>query len=107
MWYCSHCKTRMKGTLCGNRWRNKDGLRCQEVFEPSAERFPRLDGMIFINDDGTGVPRLEQKVYEMYKQGGAKRPRSVQGPRPCGWDTAMDAIGARCIPLMVGELPEC
>ena len=104
MWYCTSCKTRMKGTTCPNRYRDKDGNRCRDMFAPSAERFPRLDGMVSFNDDGSGIPRWE---YMKQKADRYYIPKMVSGPRPQGWDTAMDAIGARAAKLIVGGLPEC
>ena len=104
MWQCSSCKTRMKGTICPNRYRDNDGNRCRDVFAPSAERFPRLDGMAFFNDDGSGIPRWEymKQTADRYY-----RPKMVRGPRPQGWDTAMEVMGKRAAALIVGGLPEC
>lgn len=108
-WYCKHCKTRMGGNRCGNRWRDENGrkVRCQDLFMTEGEQFPRLDGMVFINDDGTGIPRWEQKRYDdlICKRG--QYPKSVQGPRPQGWHQALETIGERAKALIVGGLPEC
>ena len=105
MWYCTSCKTRMKGNRCGNRYRDKDGNRCQEVNPlTDAERFPRLDGMAFFDDDGTGIPRWEYRRQEADRY---YYPKMVSGPRPQGWDTAMEVMGERAAALIVGGLPEC
>lgn len=69
-----------------------------------AERIPLLDGMAFFNDDGSGIPRWE---YMKQKADRYYIPKMVSGPRPQGWDTAMDVIGERAAVLIVGGLPEC
>lgn len=72
-----------------------------------AERIPPLDGMVYINDDGSGIPR-----YELMKQRGCAvryHPRYVRGPRPQGWVQAMEAIRERSAKLLTNGLnvPEC
>ena len=96
-WFCNGCGERRGGTTC-KKW-------CREKYgEQGAERVPRLDGMVFFNDDGSGVPR-----WELLKQrtGFRYEPKSVQGPRPQGWDEAMGRIGDRAAALITGGLPEC
>ena len=82
--------------------------RCHEKYgNMGAERVPPLVGMLYINDDGTGVPRWEQRRYDdlMCKRG--QYPRSVQGPRLQGWLEGLERMGERVKPLLVGGLPEC
>jgi len=100
-WFCLGCGERRGGTTCKKR--------CREKYEDiGAERVPRLDGMVFFNDDGAGVPRWELRRYEEVAcKRGVAEPRSVPGPRPQGWDTALEVIGARAALLIVGGLPEC
>jgi hypothetical protein len=90
-----------RGTAC-RKW-------CREKYgEQGAERAPRLDGMVFFNDDGSGVPRWEQQRYDSAAcRRGVPPPRSVQGPRPQGCDEAMRRIGDRAAALITGGLPEC
>ena len=97
-WFCNGCGERRGGTLCKKACVAKYG-------NIGAERVPPLDGVVFFNDDGSGIPR-----YELMRQREAAcsyTPQSVQGPRPQGWDAALEAIGQRAITLIVGSLPEC
>jgi len=99
MWFCNGCGERRGGVLC-KKW-------CQEKYgDIGATRIPPLDGMVFINDDGTGIPRWEQRAYDE-AVGKRSRPVSVAGPKPQGWDAALEAIGERAATLIVGGLPEC
>ena len=99
-WFCNGCGERRGGTTCKKRC-------CGRYGDIGAERVPRLDGVVFFNDDGTGVPRWELRRYEESPlKRGAPESRSVQGPRPSGWDTALEVIGARAALLIVVELPE-
>ena len=100
-WFCNACGEVRRGMACRKRCREKYG-------EQGAERVPRLDGMVFFNDDGSGVPRWEQQRYDNSPcKRGAALPRSVQGPRPQGWDEALERIGERAATLIMGGLPEC
>ncbi len=72
-----------------------------------AERVPRLDGIVYINDDGSGIPR-----YELMKQRETPvrySPHYVRGPRPQGWVQAMEVLSERSSKLLNGGLnvPEC
>ena len=99
-WFCLACGQRRGGTLC-KKW-------CQEKYGSlGAERIPPLDGMVFINDDGSGIPR-----YELMKQRECAvryRPRCVRGPRPQGWVQAMEVLRERSSKVLEGGLsiPEC
>lgn len=100
MWYCNACGEERHGTQC-KKW-------CREKYgDMGADRVPRLDGMVFINDDGTGIPRWEQKRYDDLMCKRDQYPKLVQGPRPQGWHQALDVIGERAAALIVGGLPEC
>lgn len=99
-WFCLGCGEQRGGLLCKKWCRDKYG-------DVGAERVPPLNGMVFINDDGAGIPRWEQQRYDNAVCKRSAEPRSVQGPRPQGWDTAMRAIGERAAALIVGGLPEC
>ena len=100
-WFCSGCGERRGGTACRKRCRDKYG-------DVGAERVPPLDGMVFINDDGSGIPRLEQELYDRNPcRRGAPPPKRVQGPRPTGWYEALERIGERSAALIKGGLPEC
>jgi len=99
-WFCLGCGEQRGGLLC-KKW-------CREKYgDVGAERVPPLDGMVFINDDGSGVPRWEQQRYDNAVCKRGAEPRSVPGPRPQGWDTALRVIGERAAVLIVGGLPEC
>ena len=99
-WYCNGCGEERHGTTCKKRCREKYG-------DMGAERVPRLDGMLFMNDDGSGITRWEQRRYDNMMCKGDKYPRSVQGLRPQGWHQALEVMGERAAPLLVGGLPEC
>ena len=100
-WFCNGCAERRRGVTCKKECRKKYG-------DMGAEQVPPLDGMMFINDDGAGVPRLEQRCYDTSPcRDGAAPPRSVPGPRPQGWNEALKRIGERAAALIVGGLPEC
>ena len=96
-WFCLGCGERRGGTLCKRRCREKYG-------DAGAERVPPLDGVVFFNDDGSGIPR-----YELMRQReavGRCSPRTVRGPRPQGWEQAMERIGARAAVVIGSGLPE-
>jgi len=95
-WFCKGCGERRGGSAC-KKW-------CREKYgDVGAERVPPLDGMVFVNDDGTGVPRREQRVYdEAVCKRGAARPASLKGPRPQGWVQAMERIGDRAAVVIAG-----
>ena len=97
-WFCNGCGERRGGTIC-KKW-------CREKYgDAGAERVPVLDGVVFINDDGSGIPRYElmrrREAVDRYE------PRSVQGPRPNGWDEALKQIAKRCSAIIVERLLEC
>lgn len=97
-WYCRGCGERRGGTVC-KKW-------CREKYgDLGADRVPRLDGMVYINDDGTGIPRYELMKQRVCPVG--YRPKTVQGPRPQGWNEALERIGERAAALIKGGLPEC
>lgn len=97
MWYCNGCGEERHGTQC-KKW-------CREKYgDMGAERIPRLDGMVYFNDDGSGIPRWE---YKQPNPLGGYRPKMMSDPRPQGWHEAMERIGERAKALIVGGLPEC
>ena len=95
-WFCNACGERRGGTICKKACRERYG-------DLGAERVPPLDGIVYINDDGSGIPR-----YELMKQREGFRyvPRSVQGPRPQGWREALERIGERAAVIIGSGLPE-
>ena len=102
-YFCNGCGERRGGNQC-KKW-------CVEKYgDMGATRIPRLDGMIFINDDGTGIPRDVQLMYDrrMCRSGGLP-PKTVQGPRPQGWNEALDRMGERAATIVGSGLnvPEC
>ncbi len=88
-WWCNGCGERRRGTMC-KAW-------CRERYgDMGATQIPPMDGMIFINDDGSGIPRWEVRAREdiaPFKY----TPKSVQGPRPQGWVEALKKIGERAL----------
>lgn len=78
---------------------------CREKYgNLGAERVPPLDGVLFFNDDGTGIPR-----YELMKQRDCPvryTPKRVQGPRPQGWDEALERMGERAAVFLEGGMGE-
>ena len=98
-WFCNGCGERRGGATCKKGCRERHG-------DAGAERVPRLDGVVFFGDDGSGVPRWELRRCDEAPLR-TTPPRSVQGPRPSGWDDALEAIGERAAALLVGGLPEC
>jgi hypothetical protein len=111
-WFCNGCGRRRGGTTCKKECREAIDEVAPGVFRPrgetGAERIPPLDGMIFFNDDGSGVPRYEQQRYDNSPcKRGIAAPRSVQGPRPQGWKEAMRRIGERCAARIKSGPPEC
>lgn len=111
-WFCMNCGAIVRGTTCGGRWRYKDKyVRCNRKY-PShmAERIPPLDGMLFINDDGTGITRPDQQAYDRTVCRRNKHPKVTKGPRPNGWYEALERIGERAYKIMQESpmcLPEC
>ncbi len=95
-WWCHGCGQPRGGTMC-KKW-------CREKYgNVGAEQIPRLDGYLFFNDGGSGIPRWEIRRKEEL------RPfryvlKSVRGPRPQGWKQAMGAIGQRAAALLAGGL---
>ena len=99
-WFCLGCAGRRGGTIC-KKW-------CREKYgDAGAERVPPLDGMVFFNDDGSGIPRYEL----MQQRVGLVRytPRRVQGPRPQGWQQALEAMAERAATILANGIavPEC
>ena len=81
---------------------------CREKYgDVGAERIPPLDGMIFFNDDGSGIPRWETRQQEECLV--CYIPKSVSGPRPQGWGQALERIGERAAAIIGNgmEVPEC
>ena len=73
----------------------------------SATQVPPLDGMVFLNDDGSGITHYDQAVWDNTACRRDKHPKVTQGPRPSGWAEAMEVIGERAAKEMHGGLPEC
>lgn len=72
---------------------------CREKYgDMGAAQIPRMDGMIFINEDGSGIPRWELRAQEECPV--RYTPKSVRGPRPQGWAEAMERIGERALAIM-------
>jgi hypothetical protein len=66
--------------------------------------------MIFINDDGTGITRLDKTMYDVLMCKRNLHPALSRGPRPTGWERALKVIGERSYKIMqgfTGELPTC
>lgn len=111
-WFCSNCGERMNGRMCGGRWRYKGKyVRCNCKYGMSlAERIPPIIGIIYINDDGTGITRPDQNKYDSYVCKAGKYPRLSHGPRPNGWEEALEVISERAYKIMqgfTGYLPDC
>jgi len=88
-WYCNACGRVRGGTECKKVCVEKYG-------DMGAERVPALDGVVYINHDGSGVPALEKQEYDMNPcRRGVAPPKRVQGPRPTGWFEALGRIGER------------
>ncbi|KKN06894.1 hypothetical protein LCGC14_1072710 [marine sediment metagenome] len=105
-WFCRGCGRRMGSPVCKKKCREAmdDGIMRGNI---GADRVPPLDGMVFINDGGGGVPRWAQDEYDQMACKKGKHPKYVQGPRPPGWDKALKGIAARAAVLITGGLPEC
>ncbi|KKL95493.1 hypothetical protein LCGC14_1854030 [marine sediment metagenome] len=99
-WFCKGCGERRGGAMC-KKW-------CRERYgDVGAERIPPLDGMIFFNDDGSGIPRWEIRAQENCPV--RYVPKSVAGPRPQGWGEALERMEERAAVLLATgmEVPEC
>lgn len=89
MWYCNACGRRRGGVDCKKVCVEKWG-------DMGATRWPPLDGVVYINHDGSGIPTLEQQEYDMNPcRRSVPPPKRVQGPRPNGWFEALERIGER------------
>ena len=101
-YFCNGCGERRRGNQC-KKW-------CVEKYgDMGATRVPPMDGMIFCNDDGTGITRLAQREYDDLAHKRGKSPVCSKGPRPNGWIEAMNRIGGRAAAI-IGEganIPEC
>lgn len=113
MWWCDNCGYPLKGPICGAKWRSQGKtVRCQDKLPAGArwgaERIPPLDGWLFINDDGSGVPRYELMLKRQYAPIGYT-PKSVRGPRPQGWLKALELIADRAAAVIADgvSIPEC
>ncbi len=98
-WFCKGCGERRGGAMC-KKW-------CREKYgDMGAERIPPLDGVIFFNDDGSGIPRWEIRKREASPRYVAKY---VVGPRPQGWLEALGRMSERAA-VIIGtglKVPEC
>ncbi|KKL48978.1 hypothetical protein LCGC14_2320070, partial [marine sediment metagenome] len=75
--------------------------RCRKRYgDLGADRVPPLDGMVFINDGGGGVPRWAQDKYDQMACKKGKHPKYVEGPRPQGWNEALCRIGERAAKII-------
>ena len=89
MWYCNGCGRVRGGPECKKVCRDKWG-------DMGATRIPPLDGWMYINDDGSIIPRREKEAYDNNPfRRGQPYPKRVQGPRPPGWLEALEVIAAR------------
>lgn len=87
-WYCNGCGRERGGTQC-KKW-------CREKYgDMGATRWPPLDGMVHINDDGTCIMGIDQYIYDLLPCKRDQHPRVTHGPRPPGWFEALRVIGER------------
>ena len=99
--FCNGCGERRRGNQC-KKW-------CFEKYgDMGATRVPPMSGMIFFNDDGTGITRLAQREYDYHRKRNTS-PVYSKGPRPNGWDEALDRMGERAAEVIGTGLniPEC
>lgn len=88
--FCTNsCGRRMYGPTC----------KCGST---TGERIPPMDGMVFFDDDGSGVTRFDSRTVEETTKCGFRHspPKMTPGPRPTGFSEAMERIGERAAAII-------